>query len=159
MKTLRRYNLADHDYFLTIVTYNREPLLLYNPGLFWESWSTLRPYAWVLTPDHLHVMLNSGIESISKVVHGFKVKYASKFRMNFRDGRVWQNRFWDHVIRDQDDMNNHLDYIHYNPVKHKLASSAIEWQHSSFAKYVSDGLYRPDWGQIDPPIFEGEYGE
>ena len=159
MKTLRRFNLADHDYFLTIVTYDREPLLLKDPELFWESWGTVMPYAWVLTPDHLHVMLNCGNENISSLMHQFKIKYTARYRMNFRDGRVWQNRFWDHVIRDQDDMNNHLDYIHFNPVKHKLSPNAIEWQHSSFGKYVAEGLYCPDWGQLDPPEFEGEYGE
>ncbi|MDP2728820.1 MAG: transposase, partial [Dehalococcoidia bacterium] len=60
---------------------------------------------------------------------------------------IWQRRFWEHVIRDQTDFNRHCDYIHYNPVKHGLVNSPLEWKHSSFRKFVEKGLYRQDWGQ------------
>ena len=60
---------------------------------------------------------------------------------------IWQRRFWEHVIRDQTDFNRHCDYIHYNPVKHGLVNSPLEWKHSSFGKFVEKGLYRQDWGQ------------
>ena len=51
------------------------------------------------------------------------------------------------MIRDQTDFNRHCDYIHYNPVKHGLVNSPLEWKHSSFRKFVEKGLYRQDWGQ------------
>jgi putative transposase len=159
MKTLRRYNQASRDYFLTIVTYQREPRLLRNLGIFWESWKDVTPYAWVIMPDHLHVMLNSGQPRISDLVHRFKTKYSMRYRLNYGDGRVWQNRFWDHIIRDQNDMNRHLDYVHYNPVKHGHVHSAMTWEHSSFRQFVQDGFYGEDWGQVDSPKFEGEFGE
>ncbi len=82
-----------------------------------------------------------------------------RYRLNYGDGRVWQNRFWDHIIRDQNDMNRHLDYVHYNPVKHGHVHSAMTWEHSSFRQFVQDGFYGEDWGQVDSPKFEGEFGE
>jgi putative transposase len=159
MKTLRRYNLANRDFFLTIVTHDREPLLLRDLNMFWESWSEVKPYAWVIMSEHLHVMLDCGEARISDLVHRFKTKYSMRYRMNYRDGRVWQNRFWDHVIRDQNDMNRHLDYILYNPVKHGHVTSAMACEYSSFREFVQDGFYRSDWGQVDSLEFKGEFGE
>jgi putative transposase len=72
---------------------------------------------------------------------------------------VWQRRFWEHMIRDNDDLNRHIDYIHYNPVKHGLAQSAGAWPWSSFHRYVRAGYYAPDWGNIDPEIGEIMGGE
>ncbi|MCP5047935.1 MAG: hypothetical protein GY940_12235 [bacterium] len=59
---------------------------------------------------------------------------------------IWQKRFWEHLIRDEKDMKNHLEYIHYNPVKHGLVNSPVEWPLSSIHRYVLNGLYPPDWG-------------
>ena len=74
-------------------------------------------------------------------------------------GRVWQYRFWDHILKDENDMNNHINYIHYNPVKHNLVESPFKWQHSSFRKYYDDGLYENNWGIKDTINFNGDYGE
>jgi putative transposase len=60
-------------------------------------------------------------------------------------GPVWQKRFWEHRIRDDEDWRRHLDYIHWNPVKHGLASEAWEWPYSSFHKHVRLGTYPPTW--------------
>jgi putative transposase len=64
---------------------------------------------------------------------------------------IWQPRFYDHCIRDENDHRKHLDYIHYNPVKHGLVSSPCEWPHSSFARFVALGWYARNWGDIPPP--------
>src|SRR5690606_30976615 len=125
MKTLRRYLFNDRDYFITVVTFNREPILLKAIELLWQSWDSKRPNAWVVLPEHAHFVVNSGDQSISEIVHDFKIRFSRRVRDSVRNGRVWQNRFWDHVIRDQEDLNRHLDYIHYNPVKHGLAASAL----------------------------------
>lgn len=61
---------------------------------------------------------------------------------------IWQRRFWEHRIRDQEDFNRHCDYIHYNPVKHGLVDLPVEWKHSSFRKFVEKGLYHESWGQM-----------
>ena len=68
-------------------------------------------------------------------------------RLKRREAAVWQRRFWEHTIRDQEDMNRHLDYIHYNPVKHGLVKSAAEWPWSSFHRYVRMGYYEEAWGE------------
>ena len=79
-------------------------------------------------------------------------------RTGQESGRVWQNRFWDHIIRDEQDLKNHLDYIHYNPVKHGLANSPFEWKESSFHQFRKQGHYPEDWG-VSEIEFDGEFGE
>jgi putative transposase len=81
--------------------------------------------------------------------------------------RVWQDRFWDHLIRNQNDFNRHLDYIHYNPVRHGYVSTPEAWQASSFKVYQQRGHYAPMWGWSLPDALasfsgshlEGEVGE
>ena len=61
----------------------------------------------------------------------------------------WQRRFWEHLIQDENDFRRHLDYIHFNPVKHGYTESVSEWPWSSFHRYVKQGAYPMDWGGID----------
>ncbi len=61
---------------------------------------------------------------------------------------LWQRRFWEHTIRDDADLVRHIDYIHYNPVKHGLAAQVRDWPHSSFHRYVKLGALPKDWGGI-----------
>jgi putative transposase len=58
---------------------------------------------------------------------------------------VWQRRFWEHVIVDEDDYDAHVAYIHYNPVKHGYVKRVLDWPYSSFHRFVSDGLYPLNW--------------
>jgi putative transposase len=80
-------------------------------------------------------------------------------RVKHRDADVWQRRFWEHLIRGRDDLNRHLDYIHYNPVKHGYVSCPHAWPASSFNSCVDTGWYEPDWccrcagRAIHPPDF------
>jgi len=69
-----------------------------------------------------------------------------------------QRRFWEHQIRHDQDYLNHADYIHYNPGKHGLARSPLEWQYSSFHRHVKEGFYRPDWGARNQITFDGAIG-
>nr|MBN2278549.1 hypothetical protein [candidate division Zixibacteria bacterium] len=76
-----------------------------------------------------------------------------------KSGKTWQNRFWDHIIRDIDDLNRHMDYIHINPVKHGYVKTPGEWPHSSFKIYFEDAYYPKDW-DLSEIIFEkGDFGE
>ena len=59
---------------------------------------------------------------------------------------LWQRRFWEHTIRTDDDFARHVDYIHFNPVKHGLVSRVLDWPYSSFHRYVRHGLLPKDWG-------------
>ena len=74
-------------------------------------------------------------------------------------GRVWQNRFWDHIIRDEKDLNKHIDYIHYNAVKHGIVANAIEWKYSSIHQYFEDELHSKEWGSTEKLSFVGDFGE
>ena len=72
--------------------------------------------------------------------------------------QLWQRRFWEHTIRDDRDFATHIDYIHYNPVKHGLVCQVSNWPHSSFHRYVRDGVLPRDWaGSTDQPV--GGFGE
>jgi putative transposase len=70
---------------------------------------------------------------------------------------IWQRRFWEHVIRDDRDFERHVDYIHWNPVKHGWVKRVCDWPHSSFHAYVRRGVYPEDWAcDLDSAIEAGE---
>jgi len=75
-----------------------------------------------------------------------------------REKGIWQRRYWEHVIRDDADLVRHIDYIHFNPVKHGLVSCVHDWPHSSFHRYVERGVLPLDWGGDVGEVL-GEFGE
>jgi putative transposase len=84
--------------------------------------------------------------------------FKESFSLDQQDNKgSWQQRFWEHSIRDDTDFNMHCDYIHYNPVKHKLVQSPGQWQHSTFELFVQAGFYPEDWGHnISPQVMAME---
>jgi len=121
-----------------------------------------------ILPDHLHA-----IWSLPKGDRNFPLRWSlikSKFsrelpaakmrsRSNIakRDKAIWQRRYWEHAIRDDNDLARHVDYIHFNPVKHQYVSQVRDWPHSSFHRYVERGILPPDWGgDISMPDVAGE---
>ena len=70
---------------------------------------------------------------------------------------VWQRRYWEHTIWDEDDLQRHVDYLHFNPVKHGWVQRVVDWPHSSFHRYVRYGLLSANWGSGD--LDEMELGE
>ena len=167
MSNLRRYYEKGYTYFVTCVTYKRMPLLLEYENELWRAVDFIRgqlPFkleAWVIIPDHFHFIIRPDEKDLSGIMKGIKLKFAGSYRSinGLRSGRIWQNRFWDHVIRDQMDMTRHIDYIHYNPAKHGLVKSPIDYKSSSFHRYLKDGLYPADWGVKEPLDIQGEFGE
>ncbi len=159
MKTLRRFNIRPAQYFITGVTFRREPILLNNIDLFWRSWRLTKPKAWAILPDHFHAILEINEIGISEIMHSFKITYARIFRSLCGYGKVWQNRFWDHIIRDQNDFNRHLDYIHINPVKHGYAKSPADYEFSSFKEYVTMGYYEKSRGKYFKIDLSNDFGE
>ena len=117
--------------------------------------------AWVVLPDHFHMIIDPVNNNLSEIIQRIKMSFASHYRKenNIKSGRIWQNRFWDHILRDQRDMNHHINYIHYNPVKHLEIINPAEWKYSSIHKYLRDGLYAPNWCKIADEIEKYEYGE
>ena len=71
----------------------------------------------------------------------------SESRVKRGEATIWQRRFWENTIRDQTDLNHHLDYIHYNPVTHGLVQTVSDWPWSSFHRYVKMGYYETNWGE------------
>jgi putative transposase len=119
--------------------------------------------AHVILPDHLHFMWTLPDEDRDfstrwRLIKSYFTRNCdahykaelSKSRQKKKEQAVWQRRFWEHQIRDEQDMKHHIEYIHFNPVKHCLVKAAKDWGHSSFQKYVRAGLYDPDWGMSEP---------
>jgi len=120
----------------------------------------------VVLPDHIHALwtLPDGDADYSSRWLAIKARFS---RALVRDGvhlvrdhrgeyDLWQRRFWEHLFRDETDFARHVDYIHYNPVKHGLVASPREWRFSSIHRYVRLGIIPPDWGGADE---DGDFGE
>jgi putative transposase len=159
MKSLRRFYIPDATYFITVVTYNRAPVLLKDVDLFWRASSDIRLLAWVIMEDHFHAILDPTPHTISEAVHRFKLRYARNIPAASRPPRIWQNRFWDHVIRDEQDLNRHLDYIHFNPVHHRKATDPFAYKHSSLAEWYAEGAYEKGWGKFEETDELIQFGE
>jgi putative transposase len=120
--------------------------------------------AWVLLPDHLHCiwklpekdkdfalrwrLIKSSFTRIIKPLF-HKEEWTNSSRTKRKESTIWQRRFWEHQIKYQKDFNNHFDYIHYNPVKHKLVKNVEDWKFSTFHRFVKKGIYAHGWGYID----------
>jgi putative transposase len=167
MTNIRRYFGREDICFLTHVTYNRLLLLIDNFDLWHaavERTLAKCPFgmiAWVALPNHCHLMIDPQGQDVSTLMRRLKLSFSTSLRKRAgeRSGRVWQYRFWDHIIRDDSDLRHHVDYIHYNPVKHRLVRSAKDWAYSSFSEWMRAGYYAPDWGANESQFENREYGE
>jgi putative transposase len=169
MPDYRRAYVPGATVFLTIVTYRRRPSFAVP-----ENVSRLRrairavqekqPFdfpAAVILPDHMHVLWSLSREDTAypKRVGLMKVAFTQELRgrgalpievsasrRKHRESDVWQRRYWEHTIEDEEDFERHLSYIHYNPVKHGLTTCPHLWPNSSFPRWVRDGLYDESGG-------------
>ena len=87
--------------------------------------------------------------------HIEKGERISVSRKSRRERGIWQRRFWEYRIRDQSDFNRHVDYIHWNPIKHGWAKNVIDWPYLSFHRYVERGIYPKNWGVNGIPDIDG----
>ena len=175
----RRTRAPGATYFFTVVTHGRRPFLCddKNVSLLRESFRSImekHPFkidAFVLLPDHLHSIWtlpeeDDDYSSRWRMIKSFFSRHCSlehagpllTSRRNKRERAVWQRRFWEHAIRDDEDFAKHVDYIHYNPVKHGFVSSPLEWKHSSFHKFVRTGVLDVEWGASDDMDFGDDIG-
>jgi len=127
--------------------------------------------AMVVLPEHLHAMWTLPQDDSDFPVRWMLIKRRftrellcrrlldppSSRRRGDAERSLWQRRYWEHRIRNDRDFENHVDYIHYNPVKHGLVSRAKDWPHSSFHRYVRQGMLGEDWGLAEEKA--GRYGE
>jgi REP-associated tyrosine transposase len=121
-------------------------------------------------PDHLHAIwwsLPQGDTDFalrwSQIKSGFSREQTanalrSSSKIAKREKGIWQRRYWEHAIRDDRDLQRHVDYIHYNPVKHGYVPKVCDWPHSSFSRYVARGILPADWGG-DVSDIGGAFGE
>ena len=163
----RRSQAKGATFFFTIVTHNRKKIFCdeANIALIKEAFqSVINKYpfkidAFVLLPDHIHY-----IWTLPENDNDFSVRWRlvksyfsrrcpaeykepqSASRQSKGEQVFWQRRFWEHQIRDEADFISHVEYIHYNPVKHGLAGSPGAWPHSSFHRDVKQGAYDIGWG-------------
>ena len=152
----RRTTIPGATYFFTVVTYDRQPVFKNATAiqLLRESFHTVKqrhPFnieAIVVLPDHLHCLwtLPPGDANFSMRWRLIKAYFSRKCpdeykkerslaRMRKQEQAIWQRRFWEHLIRDQQDFRNHVAYIHFNPVKHGLVDCPRDWPYSSVHRY------------------------
>ena len=123
----------------------------------------------VVLPDHLHAIwtLPEGDRDFSTRWSLIKADFSralprdepvSHSRRRKRERGIWQRRYWEHTIRDDDDFARHFDYIHFNPVKHGYVENVADWPYSSFHHMVRSGFYPPDWA-IGTSDTDGDFGE
>ncbi|MBF0470014.1 MAG: transposase [Gammaproteobacteria bacterium] len=168
MSNYRRLKTEGVTYFFTLTTKGRRPWFNReeNINLLRQAFKKTmdeHPFeieAAVILPDHLHSIwrMPTGDNDYSGRWREIKKRVSRHLdtRVNARRERpVWQRRFWEHQIRDEQDWQNHIDYIHYNPVKHQLVKRVIDWPWSSFHQSVAKGWYEPDWGGSEPPNIKG----
>jgi putative transposase len=153
----RRYYIANSTVFIVGATRNRVSHFSRqeNVELFKEMLdATSEKYRFELSasailPDHFHLLLKPVGCNFSQIMLSFKKRFTDNFKK--RNGistnfSFWQGRFWDHVIRNDQDFRKHLDYIHYNPVKHGYVSGPEDWEYSSYREWVKRGVYTIGWG-------------
>jgi putative transposase len=75
-------------------------------------------------------------------------QWRNAARLRRGERAIWQRRFWDHLIRDQTDFHAHLDYVHFNPVKHGHVQQVADWPYSTFHRFVAQGVYPADWAGV-----------
>ena len=122
----------------------------------------------VILPDHLHMMMtlpDGDVDypsrwSIIKRRFTDEVLRSATPVPRHRSGEaaLWQRRYWEHTIRDEGDFERHADYIHFNPVKHRLVDRVRDWPYSSFHRYVRHGILPEDWAG-DRSDDRGSFGE
>ena len=176
MPNYRRNFVAGGTYFFTVVTYQRQDILctefarhcLRKAIKACQQRFSFEDVAWVLLDDHLHTIwiLPDGDSNFSGrwafikreftkayLAEGNEVQPKNQSRHSRNEKGVWQRRFWEHTIRDKEDFERCLDYIHYNPVKHGLVTAPKAYEFSTFHRFVKEGIYPKDWGSTQPLDF------
>jgi putative transposase len=159
----RRVRVPGGTYFLTLTLLERRSdLLVRHIDVLRNAVRATRrerPFAidaWVVLPDHMHCILTlpAGDSDYSNRIKAIKIRFVravprterrSRTRAARGERAIWQRRFWEHTIRGDADYARHMDYIHFNPVKHGQVAEVREWPYSTFHGLVRAGVYPADW--------------
>ena len=176
MSRYRRVRIEGGWFFFTVTLADRSSDLLvrhierlrsaYAAALGRDSFETI---AICVLPDHMHAIWALPPDDAdfsrrwSLIKHDFSCSLPadldrSRSKLGKREKGIWQRRFWEHAIRDDTDLARHVDYIHFNPVKHGLVTRACDWPHSSFHRYVARGFLPADWGGDVAELPRGRFG-
>ena len=154
-------------YFLTFNLINRKSqlLLTYIEQFRIAYTKTINRHhfhldALVVLPDHAHIMITLPQDSddYAIIVASLKSQFSRQLndielvtssRQAKRERGIWQRRFWEHRIRDDNDYRQHMDYIHYNPVKHGYVINPQDWQYSTLNKLITKEVYPFGWATND----------
>jgi putative transposase len=175
MPDYRRNRIPGATYFFTVnLRHRRSDLLITHIDALRDAIRQVRARAffridaWVVLPEHLHCLwtLAAGDSDFPSRWRDIKTAFSkgvpaterrSAVMINRGERGIWQRRYWEHTIRDDHDYAAHMDYIHFNPVKHRLVEKPADWQYSSFRRCVTGGLYLADWlGDGAEPAETGE---
>jgi len=168
----RRNFLPGGTHFFTVVLADRQASLLTDRidalGAAFRQCRAAHPFetlAIAVLPEHLHCLWTLPEGDADYAIRWSLIKRAFTRRQHHegptparpRKG-VWQARYWEHTIRDEADLQRHIDYVHFNPVKHGRARRAVDWPHSSFHRYVKQGWLAEDWagGADDTSLSQGK---
>ena len=178
MSDYRRYFLPGGTYFFTIVTYDRRPILTTPAGRqsLREAITKIRskrPFSLVATvvlPDHWHLIMQLPAcdDAYSIRLKQIKEEFTRSWlsivgseanttvsQQKRGERGIWQPRFWEHLIEDENDCESCVDYIHWNPRKHGLVRRVRDWPWSSFHRFARSGQYGLDWGGTEPASIAG----
>ncbi|WP_305907553.1 transposase [Methylomarinum sp. Ch1-1] len=159
MTDIRRYPPINHPVFITAVCHRRNPVLandadkelLLTVMREVKKEMPFRVLAYVILDDHFHwlIRMDEG-HAFSRILQSVKLRFTHRWkraRNITMPTTLWQRRFWDHIIRDTEDLNLHMDYIHFNPVKHEIVTDPVDYPWSSFHVHQSKDRYPKDWGR------------
>jgi len=161
MPNYHRPDIPGGTFFITLVTYKRLPIFSHPRvrSKLHDAWETVRqrlPFttdAICLLPEHIHALITLPEDEadfsirVREIKRHFTKAYLAEFgetcprnpsRLKKGEATVWQRRFYEHTIRDEVDLETHIEYIHYNLVKHGLVKNVREWEWSSFHRYVKE---------------------
>jgi putative transposase len=175
MVRYRRNFVSDGTFFFTLTLLDRSSrgLIDHVNALRVATRNTRRSHpftidAVVVLPDHLHIVMTlpegdadypNRWRLIKRRITDAVVKSGTPVaRHQNGELALWQRRFWEHTIRDENDFERHVDYVHFNPIRHGLATRVRDWPYSSFHSYVRRGLLPQDWGGDSAPD-QGTFGE
>ena len=164
MSTYKRYfNNSINPVFITFVTYNRRKILISNIDILRNSfkYAKCKFYFEIIAisvmKEHCHMIISTNNSNdIPQIIRTIKFNFSINIPEDFQcknlsesaikrgEKGIWQRRYYDHIIRNEEDLYKHIDYIHYNSIKHYQIKPK-DWKFSSFNKFVKTGYYNIDW--------------
>ena len=156
----KRLFIPNSSIFIKVVTNKRKPILIENIQYLREAFSVTKEkykfdiIAIIINPDHFHMIIElDDIKIYPKVIGNIKRTFTKISNLNYeinknRESNIWQRRYWEHTIRNEEDLYKHIDYIHFNSMKHYNIVPK-DWKYSSFKKFVEVGYYDENWCNFD----------